>query len=450
MPYPQNYTPTTGFANEETNQAAGRSTVKTVKLDTEFANISSSINAINSNLKLIQRDDGNLKDLIVEPYALSEQTRALISAGGKPKGNWQNATLYSIGDSVQYESVAYMCHITHTSTGVFDYSVWMAISSNGVATSAAQQAAISAQQAADSSTTAQIAASNLTTALNDVNEAKTIAVSSSTQAVNSANSSANSATSAANSAASAANSATSAANSAASATNSATNSATSANTATTKASEASSSAATATTKASEASSSANTATTKASEASSSASAASTSSTKATNAQLAAEAARDQTLASFDSFDDRYLGSKTSDPSVDNDGNTLTAGALYFNSSDSTMKIYTGSIWVAAYVSGTGFLTAASNLSDLNNIISARDNLGLEIGVDIPSKTGGGASGNWEINSIGIKNATGWSVTPSGTKLYFNYNGANVGKLDSSGNLTVLGDVIALNGSGTIT
>lgn len=83
--------------------------------------------------------------------------------------------------------------------------------------------------------------------------------------------------------------------------------------------------------------------------------ASTSATAAQNAQTAAESARDQTLAAFDNFDDRYLGTKTSDPTVDNDGNPLVAGALYFNSVAGIMKVYTGSAWVAAYVSGTGFV-----------------------------------------------------------------------------------------------
>jgi hypothetical protein len=49
-------------------------------------------------------------------------------------------------------------------------------------------------------------------------------------------------------------------------------------------------------------------------------------------------------ASYDSFDDRYLGAKTSDPSVDNDGNTLLTGALYWNTTSSVMKIWTGSAW----------------------------------------------------------------------------------------------------------
>lgn len=87
----------------------------------------------------------------------------------------------------------------------------------------------------------------------------------------------------------------------------------------------------------------------------SASNASTSASNAASAQSAAEAARDQTLTAFDNFDDRYLGTKSSDPTLDNDGNALVAGALYFNSSSGTMKVYTGSAWVAAYVSGSDFL-----------------------------------------------------------------------------------------------
>lgn len=80
---------------------------------------------------------------------------------------------------------------------------------------------------------------------------------------------------------------------------------------------------------------------------------------AQSAQTAAESARDQTLASFDSFDDRYLGTKTSNPTLDNDGNALLAGALYFNSVAGEMRVYTGTVWVAAYVSGVGFVPQTS-------------------------------------------------------------------------------------------
>ena len=111
---------------------------------------------------------------------------------------------------------------------------------------------------------------------------------------------------------------------AASATSSATNAASSATAAANSATAAASSASTASTHK-------DTATTKASEASTSASAAATSATAAAT--------------SYDNFDDRYLGQKSSDPSTDNDGDSLVTGALYFNSSNNVMMVYTGSAWV---------------------------------------------------------------------------------------------------------
>jgi hypothetical protein len=105
-----------------------------------------------------------------------------------------------------------------------------------------------------------------------------------------------------------------------------------------------------------------------------------SATAAGSARIAAESARDQTLAAFDSFDDRYLGSKSSDPSLDNDGNALVSGALYFNTSamesGGGMKVFDGTAWRAAYASLAGVLLAANNLSDLASASSARTNLGL--------------------------------------------------------------------------
>lgn len=122
---------------------------------------------------------------------------------------------------------------------------------------------------------------------------------------------------------------------------------------------------------------ANAAATSASNASTSASNAATSASNASAAQTAAEAARDATLAAYDSFDDRYLGAKTSNPTLDNDGNALVAGALYFNTVVPEMRLYTGSAWVAAYVSGASYLLTSNNLSELTaTAATARTNLGL--------------------------------------------------------------------------
>ena len=42
---------------------------------------------------------------------------------------------------------------------------------------------------------------------------------------------------------------------------------------------------------------------------------------------------------YDTFDDRFLGTKTADPTLDNDGNALTDGVMYFNTSSNAMKVY---------------------------------------------------------------------------------------------------------------
>jgi hypothetical protein len=113
-------------------------------------------------------------------------------------------------------------------------------------------------------------------------------------------------------------------------------------------------------------------------ASNAATSASNASTSETNAASSATAA----AASYDSFDDRYLGSKTSAPTVDNDGNALLTGALYWNSTVSTLYVWTGSAWTQAAFTASGFLTAANNLSDLASASTARTNLGLAIGTDV--------------------------------------------------------------------
>jgi hypothetical protein len=72
-----------------------------------------------------------------------------------------------------------------------------------------------------------------------------------------------------------------------------------------------------------------------------------STTDAAASAAAAAASAASAAASYDSFDDRYLGAKSSSPSVDNDGNPLIVGALYFDTTSEKMKVYTGTSWVDA-------------------------------------------------------------------------------------------------------
>lgn len=71
-------------------------------------------------------------------------------------------------------------------------------------------------------------------------------------------------------------------------------------------------------------------------------------------------------------------------------------------------------------SGTGVFTVASPNSNTDRTLTLPDNSG----------------------TLFASNSSGWSLTPSGSTLYISYGATNIGKIDSSGNLTVSGNVTA--------
>jgi len=164
----------------------------------------------------------------------------------------------------------------------------------------------------------------------------------------------------------------------------------------TSATNAANSASAASTSATNASNSASTAETHKNDAETAKTGAETAQTNAETAQTAAETAQAAAELAFDNFDDIYLGAKASDPSVDNDGEALNAGDLYFNTTSNNLKVYTGSAWADAALTAANFLTVANNLSDLNNAGTARTNLGLGTiatqASDNVSITGGSVTG----------------------------------------------------------
>jgi hypothetical protein len=165
----------------------------------------------------------------------------------------------------------------------------------------------------------------------------------------SASAAAASASSASASAATATTKAGQASTSAGDAATSETNAAASASAAATSASSAASSASAASTSAGTATAKAAAAATSETNAASSASAAASSASGASTAAATAAAAASAAASSYDNFDDRYLGAKSSNPSVDNDGDALLAGALYYNTAAHEMRVWSGSAWGAAYV-----------------------------------------------------------------------------------------------------
>lgn len=149
----------------------------------------------------------------------------------------------------------------------------------------------------------------------------------------------------------AAGSATAAAGSASAAATSASNASTSASNASTSASAASGSATAASTSATNAANSATSASTSATNANASAVASAASATAASGSATASANSASAAAASYDAFDDRYLGSKAVAPTLDNDGNALLVGAVFWDTVSNQMFVWSGSQWKPTFLTG---------------------------------------------------------------------------------------------------
>ena len=102
---------------------------------------------------------------------------------------------------------------------------------------------------------------------------------------------------------------------------------------------------------------------------------------ASGSASAAAASAVSAAASYDAFDDRYLGEKASDPTLDNDGNALLTGALYFNTVSNAMKVYTGSAWSAVAPVATSI-----TVSQISDYTGTATELNYTDGVTSPIQT----------------------------------------------------------------
>ena len=257
-------------------------------------------------------------------------------------------------------SAANSANAAATSANSASTSAASALSSANSATTSAASA-LTSQNAA--STSAASASTSAASALSSANAASTSATSASNSATAAASSAVTAAasvaaiaayaTTASNSASAAATSASSAATSAASAAASTSAAAASASAAATSATSASASQSAAATSATNAATSATSAAASATAAATSATSASNSATASASSASAAATSADSAATSassaattYDNFDDRYLGAKATPPTVDNDGNALITGAMYFNSVTGIMSVWSGSAWTA--------------------------------------------------------------------------------------------------------
>jgi len=309
------------------------------------------------------------------------------------------------GTVVLKDSVDTLTNKTLTSPTISGSPVITGLSSAGMsASSAAPKDYV--DSILGSATAASTSAASAATSASSAATSATSAATSASLALTSANSAATSATAAATSAASAATSATSAGTSATNAQAWATQLSTpvsgsdysakyNANLAATSATSAAASATTAANSVATISGYATTASNSAGAAATSASSAATSaSSAATSASSAATSASDAAT-TYDNFDDRYLGNKTSAPTLDNDGNTLLVGAIYWNSTDNKMYVWSGSVWVqiattsvyTAPTIGSTIIPSGTTVTTIAGLTLTAPVLGTATGTSFNSITG---------------------------------------------------------------
>ena len=331
---------------------------------------------------------------------------------GDWRGNWAAGVAYNKRDLVKdtSNSNVYICQVAHTSSGSLpissnaDSAKWDLVVDAATAAASAAAAASSASAAATSATNAGTSATNAGTSATNAASSASAASTSATNAASSASSASSSASTASTAATNAGTSATNAATSASAASSSASSASSSASTATTQAGIATTQAGIATTQAGNASTSASNASTSESNAATSESNAATSESNAATSESNAATSASDAQAIKDSIDEFYLGAQASNPTLDNNGNPVTAGDWYFNTVANETRIYNGSSWQVTAVSTAGLLTAANNLSDLADAPTARTNLGL-----------GSVATTSADAYVGKTSATGSGALPSGTE-----------------------------------
>ena len=291
------------------------------------------------------------------------------SSASSASSSASTATSQASAASTSASNASASASTASTKAGEASGSALVATNASGTASSYATNAetaetgAVAARAAAESAqTAAETAQTAAETAETNVNATINAAVATATAA--SATSASEAATSATNAATSATNASTSETNAATSATNAETN----ANNASESASQ--------------------------------------SATSATSAAASAASA----ASALDNFDDRYLGAKSSDPALDNDGDALITGALYFNTTDGVMRIYTASGWIDASSSSVATMqkykfTATNGQTVFSGADDDAETLSLTVGAEMVT-----------LNGVVLEAGTDYTVTSSSITL----------------------------------
>lgn len=324
-----------------------------VQVDNELNTVKTNLDGLNANIDLIQRDDGKLANQSVHKNSFDVDALALIGVSGYTvSGNWAANNAYAVGTLVNLNDATYLSTVAHTSGTVFatDQTAgkWILLANAAINTSGS---AVDKFEGTGSQTQFTLSYTYSSTtdflvfvngALRNPNDDYSLSGTTLTLATPP---SAPSVSGNENVIVWGANVATESSKQAAA---------------------------------------------------TSASNASGFATAASNAQTAAELA-------LDTFDDRFLGAKPTNPALDNDSNALLTGAIYWNTTNNEMLAYSGSAWIAIKPSTSeqtnintlagisGLSTLASNSGDVTSAANIATEIGTVSGISNEIQTVAGDS-----------------------------------------------------------
>lgn len=117
MPQPTAYVKSQDFSEYQAGNTGAP--FNGANLDDQLVKIQTNLTGINNNLAIIQRDDGAMRNQIVNPETLSPAVLALFLAGAvtisATDASWVTATVYPAGRIVVNGTTAYLCAVAHTS-----------------------------------------------------------------------------------------------------------------------------------------------------------------------------------------------------------------------------------------------------------------------------------------------------------------------------------------------
>ena len=177
------------------------------------------------------------------------------------------------------------------------------------------------------------------------------------------------------------------------------------------------------------------------------SSASSSASAAASSAAAAATSETNAAAALASFNATYLGAQASDPSVDNEGDPVTAGDWYFNTSSNISRIYDGSAWANVTVSAA---TVVSKTSSTGSAVLPAGTTGERDG----SPSAGYLRWNSDNTSAEVYDGSAWAAVGGGNTttqgLYEMANTISANYSITSGNNAMSAGPITINSGVSVT